>query len=121
MAVKKSKYRIAKFQAKIDHDVIRERFLKLKSLMVEEESEIFRSEEEVENRVKEILESEGVATYQIPFYLCFAREVLSKVKKLSQQTLILEEKAIRTKWTLRGLNNEILKKISRTFGIEPIE
>jgi len=120
MAVRKASLRIKKFDAKIDHDVIRDRFLKLKPLMLEQESEVFSDLERFENETKELLESKGVPVYQIPYYLCYMRELYKKVaRSFTSETLKNEELSIRTKWVNRGLNDETLKDIARLFGIEP--
>jgi len=120
MAVRKATLRIKKFDVKIDHDVVRDRFLKLKPLMVEQEGEVFSALERFENETKQLLESKGVPVYQIPYYLCYMRELYKKVaRSFTSETLKNEELAIRTKWVNRGLDNDILMDIARLFGIEP--
>jgi len=120
MPTKPSTYRIRKFDAKIDAEVIRDRFLKLKPSMVEQQDEVFSTLERFENQTKELLEQKGIQTFQIPYYLCYMRELYKKsVRSFTSETLINEELAIRTKWVNRGLNDAILKDIARLFGIEP--
>lgn len=110
-------YRQKKYEAKVDPDVVRARFSAQKDMMAEQTSAKFSDLATMEANVKAILEPQGVATIQIPFYLNYARELYKLTQNFSGVTLSNEAKLKYEKWKARGLTDTILKAIAESFGI----
>ena len=66
----------------------------------------------MELQVKQVCDGAGVKTIQLPFYLCFGREMwaLSR-KEISGESLAQEAAILITKWTARGLTAAVLQGI----------
>ncbi len=66
----------------------------------------------MELQVKQVCDSTGVPTIQLPFYLNFGRELwaLSR-KEISGETLAMEAANLITKWVGRGLTQAVLQSI----------
>jgi len=120
--VRESRLRIKKWDAKIDPSIVLQRFSTLKDISKEKLDTYFVNVVGVEKRVKEFLETQGIKTIEIAFYLAYARELLGKTfGSITEETLRNEELAIRSKWVNRGLNDNLLKEIAKMFGISPKE
>jgi len=120
--VRESRYRMKKWDAKVDPSIVLQRFSALKDISKEQLDPYFVNVVGIEKRVKEFLENQGISSIEIAFYLAYARELLGKTfGSLSGETLANEELAIRSKWVNRGLNDNLLKEIAKMFGIEPKE
>ena len=66
----------------------------------------------MEQQVKQVCDSAGVATIQYPFYLCFGREMWSLSRKdISGESLAREAAVLITKWTARGLTQAVLQAV----------
>jgi len=116
--VKPQVYRQKRYEAKIDADVVRARFVAQKDVMAEQTSAKFSDLATMETSVKAILEPLGVPTIQIPFYLNFGRELYSLTSNFSGATLANEAKVKYEKWKARGLSADNLKAIAQSFGID---
>jgi len=111
---------MTKWDKKIDPFVVMDRFTRLKEISQEQLDPYLIQVTGMEKKVKEFLESKGVATIEIAFYLAYARELLGKTfGSITEETLRNEELAIRSKWVNRGLKDEYLQEIAKMFGIEP--
>lgn len=118
--VRDVKYRINKWDKKVDALIVYDRFSKLKDIAKEQLDPYLINVTATEKKVKELLEKNGIPTIQIAFYLAYARELLGKTfGSVSEETLRNEELAIRSKWVQRGLEDEKLKEIAKMFGIDP--
>ena len=119
--VREQVYRQKKYQAKVTGDVVKARFDALKEVMEEQTSARFGELANIEESVKKnILEPNGVPSIQIPFYLNVAREVYSKARTFTGETLKMEAHAIADKWVKRGLRKELVNQILQQFGIPPL-
>ena len=66
----------------------------------------------MELQVKQVCDGAGVRTIQLPFYLCFGREVWKLIRaEISGETLAMEVAVLVTKWTTRGLTAAVLQGI----------
>jgi len=110
-------YRLRKYDAKMDPDSIRARFLAHRDTMVEQEEAIFGEIVLVETKAKRVLEASGVASIQIPAYLNFARQCYSLGKRFSGTTLSNEVLNWFNHWQSRGLIGTILAKIADLCGV----
>lgn len=110
-------YRLRKYEAKMDPDSIRQRFLDQKDTMVEQEESIFGELVLVESKAKSVCEANGIASINIPAYLNFARQCWKYFKKFSQQTRQDEVEHWFAHWVSRGLNATVLAAISELCGI----
>jgi len=117
--VRPASLRRVKYEAKINADVVRQRFSDLKDSMVKQEDERFAELVSHENAIKSILETAGVPTKDIPFYLNVGRELYRLTSRFSGATLVAEAQLVRQKWVARGLLDEVIEKILRYFGIVP--
>ncbi len=66
----------------------------------------------MELQVKQVCDGAGVSTIQIPFYLCFGREIwkLSRAE-ISGETLAIAASVLIAKWKARGLTEAVLQGI----------
>jgi hypothetical protein len=116
--VRESRYRLTKWDKKIDPSIVLQRFTVLKDISKEQLDPYLIQVTGYEKRVKEFLEAKGIPTIQIASYLAYMRELLGKTfGSITGESLRKEERAIRSKWVVRGLDEEILKGISGMFGI----
>src|SRR5512143_1369350 len=59
---------------------------------------------QMETQVRQVLNGAGVPFIQYPFYLCFGREIWSRIRKGMEGESLAQEAAILiTKWVARGL------------------
>jgi hypothetical protein len=66
----------------------------------------------MELQVKQVCDGAGVKTIQLPFYLCFGREMWKLVRAdISGETLAIEAATLVAKWTARGLTAAVLQGI----------
>ena len=117
--VRDATYRQKKYNAKIDPDVIRSRFTKLKDTMTEQTSVRFSDLVSIEEQTKEICHNNGIVSMFIPAYLNVARELYKKSTKFSGSTLEKEMCIIRAKWISRGLDAGTIDAIIQLFGLDP--
>lgn len=116
--------RIKKYYNKFDADIVRQRFLSLKDVSVELQAQHLINLAELEDKVKkQILEPKGLTTLQIKNYLLFVRALYGLTQKISSgfvsETLRNQELAKRAYFVLMGLDDNILKQITKEFGIDP--
>jgi hypothetical protein len=66
----------------------------------------------MELQVKQVCDGAGVKTIQIPFYLCFGREMWKLIRaETSGETLAIEAATLVAKWKSRGLTEAVLQAI----------
>lgn len=122
--VKDGILRVKKYSNKFDADVVKQRFSALKDVSIELQAQHLTKIAELEDIVKkQILEPKGLTTLEIKNYLLFVRALYGLTQKISSgfsgETLRNQELAKRSYFVSMGLNDEILKEISRKFGIDP--
>jgi hypothetical protein len=118
--VRDKRYRILKWDKKIDPSIVLDRFSKLKDTMREQIDPYFSEVQAKEILVKDLLEKKGIPTIQIAYYLAYTRELIGKTfGSLTSETLRNEELALRSKWVNRGLEDSTLQEIAKIFGIDP--
>jgi hypothetical protein len=73
----------------------------------------------MESQVKQTCDASGVSVIQYPFYLCFGREMWSKLQKdMSGESLAKEAAVLIAKWVGRGLTQAVLQAIrSEVFNV----
>ena len=113
--------RTRKYEAKMDPDAIRSRFLAHKDSMVEQEEAIFAEITEVERKAKVVCEQAGIASMSIPAYLNFARQCYKYSKNFSQTTQINEVYLWYTHWASRGFNPTVLAEVATLCGVNITE
>jgi TRAP-type mannitol/chloroaromatic compound transport system substrate-binding protein len=111
--------RAAKFEGKIDADVMRSRITALKDSMVEQMQAKAAELATLEANIKSVVEnaSETVYSHQIPAYLNVGREIYKKSKNFTGKTFEGEATAILCKWHQKGLKEAVLTDIAKLFGI----
>lgn len=110
-------YRLRKYDAKMDPDAIRTRFLNHRDTMVEQEEAIFGELVLVESKAKSVCEAAGIPSISIPGYLNFARQCWKFFKKFSQTTRTNEVTYWFNHWVSRGLNATVLADIAELCGV----
>ena len=66
----------------------------------------------MELQVKQVCDGAGATVIQIPFYLCFGREMWALLRKeLSGEAMALEAATLIAKWKSRGLVEAVLQAI----------
>ena len=66
----------------------------------------------MELQVKQVCDGAGVKTIQLPFYLCFGREIWKLIRaEISGETLAIEAATLVAKWKSRGLTEAVLQAI----------
>jgi hypothetical protein len=119
--VREQVYRQKKYEAKVVGDVVKARIDALKEVMAEQTSARFGELASIEESVKKnILEPAGVPSIQIPFYLNIARELYSKSRVFTGETLKMEAHMIANKWIARGLRKDLVNQILTKFGVPPL-
>lgn len=108
--VKSADRRIAKYKAKIDGDVHKNRYDATKDLAVASEEAYCPNAELLENAVK--LAIDGVDVILLPYYIIFGKEVKKALENHTTNTANAEIATIRQKWgpapTGRGLTDATL-------------
>lgn len=105
--------RTAKYTAKINGDVIKNRIDALKESMVEQVTNRFATLVQKEEATKSLLVGWGVSTIQVPFYLSYSREIWGITLKHSGAIAEHEACIATEKWwhTYRGLDPYYLMTI----------
>jgi len=110
--------RIAKYSAKIDPTVIKQRFESQAGMMVDQVTQKFAELADLEEKAKAILDYEGVPTIEIPFYLDFVRQCYSLKTSHPATTAQREAALLKQVWVARGLKNTVLSRLaSDLFGM----
>lgn len=112
-----SVFRLRKYEAKMDPDSIKQRFLDHKDSMVEQEEGYFAELVLIESKCKAVCEAAGVPTIMLPWYLDFARQCWKYFKKFSQVTRTNELTYWFNHWVSRGLNGTILANVAELCGV----
>jgi hypothetical protein len=117
--VREATYRKAKYEAKIDADVVRSRIASLKSSMTEQMESKAAELATIEKNIKAILEAQTSPIYsiQVPFYLNVGRELYRLQKKFGGKTFTAEAIVVLDKWKSRGLTQSVLGAIAELFGV----
>lgn len=120
--VRPAAYRKAKYEGKVDADVVRSRITALKATMVEQMESAAADLATLETKVKAVVENATVGgkpipTYLIPPYLNVGRELWKASRKFSGETFTLKAKAICDKWVAQGLDGGVVAAIAALFGV----
>ena len=87
--------------------------------MLEHATSVIVSLASMEQQVKQTCDASGVPTIQYPFYLCFGREIWSRInKEMSGESLAQEAAVLIAKWVARGLTQAVLQAIrTQVFNV----
>ncbi|MBS7252244.1 MAG: hypothetical protein KIH08_16895, partial [Candidatus Freyarchaeota archaeon] len=88
MAVRNAYRRIQKWEANLSGEALSEKVGRLKDMMKSQIEELFPALVSMEDRVKTVLDEEGISTTQYPFYLNFGRQCFKLVRQFAGATLI---------------------------------
>jgi len=117
--VREASRRGKKYEAKVDAEVLSRQTTALKPLMVKGQAEYFPAITSLEEKVKKLVEAEGVTTLEVRDYLNFGREIYELSRKFSQTTLQAEAQLRVNKWVSRGLDGSLLVQIAQLEGVTP--
>jgi len=104
--------RIAKWDAKFDTARIKSTLDAMRPTMLASVTAVTPMITAMELQVKQVCDGAGATVIQIPFYLCFGREMwaLSR-KELSGEAMAKEAATLIAKWKSRGLVEAVLQGI----------
>jgi hypothetical protein len=104
--------RIAKWNAKFDTTRIKGALDEMRPRMLENVNAVFPALVSMETQVKQVLDTEGVATIDYPSYLAYGRELWKLTRKeISGTSMQLEALVLLNKWVARGLTQSVLEAI----------
>jgi len=104
--------RIENWDAAFDTTTIKTKLDKKRAKMLEHVSSVQPMIAAMELQVKQVCDGAGVSTIQLPFYLCFGREMWALTRKdISGETMALEAAVQVAKWKQRGLTEAVLQAI----------
>ncbi len=114
--------RLAKWTAKTVPERVKTVLEELRPNMLANAQATFPALADMESQTRQLLDGEGIALIQYPFYLNFARELWSLQRRgFSGNSLAREVDILIAKWTGRGLSPAILEAIrSQVFTIAPV-
>ena len=109
--------RLDNWDAKYDTERIKAILDTKRPKMLERMSAVIPPMVAMEAQVKQTLDALGAQTIQVPFYLCFAREVwrMQTQQEMSGEGLAIAAEVLLNKWVARGLTQSILEAIR--FGV----
>lgn len=105
--------RAEKFAAKLDGKVRKKLYDAQKPFMVKQEAYHTKALVEIELKVKQICNTAPLLHQY--YYIIFGKEMYSKSRAHTGETLIDEAVILEEKWRLRGLDNTLLEKIKEIF------
>jgi hypothetical protein len=111
MAVRNAYRRIQKWEASLDGDALSVKVGRLKDMMKSQIEEMFPALVNMEDRVKTVLDEEGISTTQYPFYLNFGRQCFKLVREFAGGTLINRANIVLQRWVADGFTQAILERI----------
>lgn len=115
MPVRTTIRRMRKLEANYDPDSIRQSIERQRDGILEQQAEL----EKVENLTKLIIGEESVVSALYLSYLNYARQIWKAKNTFSSGTLKIEADIVLYKWTRRGLNEDVLKRIrNEIFTLE---
>ena len=104
--------RIAKWDAKFDTARIKATLDAMRPTMLQNVTAVTPMITAMELQVKQVCDGAGASVIQIPFYLCFGREMWSLLRKeLSGEAMAKEPALLIAKWKARGLVEAVLQGI----------
>jgi len=111
--------RIAKWDAKFDTTRIKATLDAMRPSMLQNVTAVTPMITAMEIQVKQVCDGAGSSVIQIPFYLCFGREMWSLTRKeLSGEAMAKEAALLIAKWVARGLDTPVLQAIrSDVFNV----
>ena len=66
----------------------------------------------MEQQVRQTLNASGVSVIQYPFFLCFGRQIWSKIRKgMAGESLAEEVALLLASWVARGLSQAVLQAV----------
>ena len=111
MAVRNAYRRIQKWEANLSGDALSVKVGRLMEMMKSQVEEQFPLLEQMENRVKVVLDSEGLSTTQYPFYLNFGRQCYKLSRQFAGGTLLNRVNIVLERWVADGYIQSILERI----------
>jgi hypothetical protein len=111
--------RITKWDSKFDTARIKSTLDAMRPTMLANVTAVTPMITAMELQVKQVCDGAGASVIQIPFYLCFGREMwgLSR-KELSGEAMAKEAALLLAKWVARGLDTVTLETIrTQVFNV----
>ena len=113
--------RIARWDTKFDTARIKATLDQMRPTMLANVSAVTPMITAMEISVKQVCDGAGATVIQIPFYLCFGREMWALLRKeLSGEAMSKEAATLIAKWKSRGLVEAVLQGIrTDVFNVAP--
>jgi hypothetical protein len=104
--------RVDRWDAKFDTTAVKATLDKLRPKMLQNMGAVTPMITAMELQVKQVCDGAGATVIQIPFYLCFGREMWSLIRKeISGEAAAVEAATLIAKWKARGLVEAVLQGI----------
>lgn len=104
--------RIDKWDAKFDTTAVKATLDKIRPKMLQNMSAVTPMITAMEISVKQVCDTAGATVIQLPFYLCFGREMWAMTRKeISGEAAAVEAATLIAKWVSRGLEQPVLEVI----------
>ena len=104
--------RIEKWDAKFDTTAIKATLDKIRPKMLANVGSVTPLITAMELQVKQVCDLQGATVIQLPFYLCFGREMWAMTRKeISGEAAAVEAATLISKWVSRGLLQPVLEVI----------
>ncbi len=114
MAVRNAYRRIQKWDANYAGEALSVKAGRLKDMMKSQIEEMYPALVSMEDRVKTVLDGEGVSTTHYPFYINFGRQCFKLSREFAGDTLINRANIVLQRWVADGYTQAILEKIRDT-------
>ncbi|MBS4015540.1 MAG: hypothetical protein KGZ86_03790 [Candidatus Latescibacteria bacterium] len=111
MPVRPTLRRMQKLEANYDPDAIRDSLQRQRESILEQQKTKQAELEKIENSTKLLIGDESVLSTLYVSYLNFARQIWKLKNTYTSGTLKIEADIMIYKWTRRGLDENILKRI----------
>jgi hypothetical protein len=116
--VREEKYRIAKWDKKLDPGIIKTIWENIKDVVKEITESGLIKETQTDLIVKDVLKDFNVPSLHHGYYIIFGRQLANIVKRFSGTTLQNYANLIASYWYWQGLNEQVLKAIAQRFNLQ---
>lgn len=108
--------RIEKFNNKLDGDAAKERTDAYRDSQAKHYSMTTKEQVQIEEFVKEFMAQHGLPVLHTNYYILFAKQIFTLLKKHGDLTFLEELEILQQKWSMRGLDFEMLNLIKLHFA-----
>jgi len=116
--VREEKYRIKKWDKKLDPGIIKTIWENIKDISLEITQKGLTQETKVDLLVKDVLKDFNVPGMYHSYYIIFGRQLANILKRFSGTTLQNYANVLASYWYWQGLEENVLKAIAQRFNLQ---